>query len=286
MIILPIRLLAKKLAIDEKLEEIDLAKTQFDFTLQEKEKEMLSASLDAQRNKVTQRNRLLVLAIVFAVGLVAFAGYWYHQHKVRKQQNQRISMLMQELHHRVKNNLQVISSLLSLQSMKLQDDKAKQAVLEGKNRVKAMSMIHQKLYQSYDLSEIDFRAYVKELVEDLKRSYMPKEDVDIVIDIPDLKLDVEKTLPLGLIINELVSNSFKYAFQGIETPQIGISLMSEKGGYLLKVFDNGPGLPRHLNPTEVSSFGLRLVKILSDQMKGSMSMDNRAGLHYEINFAS
>jgi len=193
---------------------------------------------------------------------------------------------MKELHHRVKNNLQVISSLLGLQSMKLEDPIAKEAVLEGKNRVKAMSMIHQKLYQNQEVSQLDFKSYVEDLVDDLKNSYMPDDDVEVSLSIPDINLDIERTIPLGLILNELITNSFKYAFQEIEKPLIQVELINDGTDYFLNVCDNGPGVEDEFHPEKIASFGLRLVNLLVKQLDAALTINRANGLMYEIKFSS
>lgn len=277
--------MASELSKNEKVQEIDLAKTAFDFSLQEKEKQLLESKLAAQEAMTERRNSLLVFAVIIILGIAAFGVYWYRQNQIRRRKNEHIEMLMRELHHRVKNNLQVISSLLGLQSMKLENVAARQAVTEGKNRVKAMSMIHQRLYQNEDISVIAFKAYVEELVADLKQSYMPERNVEFMIEVPDVRMTADKTLPLGLIINELVSNSFKYAFKETVQPKVAISLKISDDVCLMQVSDNGPGIADDLmiNP---STFGLSLVNILSEQLKAQLISSSTNGQSYQLKFAA
>ena len=283
--------LERELAVEEKLQEIQVAQSEFDLALKEKENKILQSDIETQSIKISKKNTQLYASMGVFILLIGFGYYWFTQNQKKKKtndilrnQNHRIETLMRELHHRVKNNLQVISSLLGLQSMKLEDPIAKEAVLEGKNRVKAMSMIHQKLYQDQEVSQLDFKSYVEDLVDDLKNSYMPDDDVEINLTIPDLTLDIEKTIPLGLILNELITNSFKYAFQEIEKPLIQVELINNGNDYQLNVSDNGQGVEKELHPEKVTSFGLRLVNLLVKQLGGVLSTNQTNGLMYEIKF--
>ena len=137
---------------------------------------------------------------------------------------------MRELHHRVKNNLQVISSMLALQSMKLENETARIAITEGKDRIRAMSLIHQRLYKKENELKINVREYVKNLMNDLVDSYGDHRNVDINLSIDSYSLNADTTLPIGLIINELVTNAFKYAFEKTDLPQIVVDLKVKNNG--------------------------------------------------------
>ncbi|MEP4532243.1 MAG: histidine kinase dimerization/phosphoacceptor domain -containing protein [Cyclobacteriaceae bacterium] len=283
--------LERELAVREKVEEINLAQSQFDFALKEKENDLLQAENQVQKGKIIQKNTLLISSAMVLVILFVFAAYWYRQvqEKHRKnalltEQNEKIETLMRELHHRVKNNLQVISSLLGLQSSRLDDPTAKKAVLEGKSRVRAMSLIHQRLYQKEGITEMNFQSYVSDLVADLKESYMPEGDVNIDLSVPDLSLDIEKILPLGLILNELISNSFKYAFEDIQQPLIKVEMLKEGDNFALNISDNGKGIQTDIKLDQAKSFGLKLVNLLVKQLNGSLTMENSHGLSYKISF--
>lgn len=284
--------LERELAVSEKVEEINLAQKQFDFALKEKENDLLKAENQVQKGKLIQKNTLLISSVVVLLILVVFAAYWYRQvqEKRRKnalltEQNEKIETLMRELHHRVKNNLQVISSLLGLQSSRLEDPTAKKAVLEGKSRVRAMSLIHQRLYQKEGITEMNFQSYVRDLVSDLKESYMPEEKVNIDLSVPDMTIDIEKVLPLGLILNELISNSFKYAFQDISEPLIKVEMFMEGNHFSLNVSDNGNGMETGTALDQARSFGLRLVNLLVKQLNGSLTVNSFQGLSYKISFS-
>ncbi len=199
-------------------------------------------------------------------------------------------VLLRELHHRVKNNLQVISSLLDLQSEDIHDEQARDIFLEAQNRIRSMAHIHEQLYQSSNLAELDVHAYITQLAHTLLQSY-GKPGISLVIDVTDVALDVDTAVSCGLIINELMSNSLKYAFPREQRPtdspnEIRITLQSHDATtLLLQVNDNGIGFPDMLSEEHHTlSFGLRLVKMLARQLKGEIEIDGSDGTNIVIIF--
>ncbi|MDD5154318.1 MAG: histidine kinase dimerization/phosphoacceptor domain -containing protein [Desulfovibrionales bacterium] len=195
-------------------------------------------------------------------------------------------VLLKEIHHRVKNNLQVISSLLRLQSQYVQDKGDVEIFKESQNRIKSMALVHEKLYQSKDLASINFHEYVSLLVNGLFRSYGVNTDkITLKTDIEDIMLGVDVAIPCGLIINELVSNSLKYAFPEDKEGGIKITLRTlDEGAMELTVADNGVGLPGDWDLTNSGSLGLKLVKILTDQIDGQIDLDRSEGTKFRIDF--
>ncbi|MDI6790809.1 MAG: histidine kinase dimerization/phosphoacceptor domain -containing protein [Thermodesulfobacteriota bacterium] len=195
-------------------------------------------------------------------------------------------VLLKEIHHRVKNNLQVISSLLKLQSQYMQDKRDVEVFKESQNRIKSMALVHEKLYQSKDLASINFHEYVSLLVNGLFRSYGVNTDkIALKTDIEDIMLGVDIAIPCGLIINELVSNSLKYAFPENKEGEIKITLRtSDESAMALTVADNGIGMPGDLDLTNSGSLGLKLVKILTDQIDGQIDLDRSEGTKFRIDF--
>ena len=193
-------------------------------------------------------------------------------------------VLLKEIHHRVKNNLQIISSLLNLQSAEIQDPKAAQKFRESQDRVKAMALIHERLYQSSDLARIDFAGYVRNLTGHLQRSY--RVDASIIrlnLEINPVPMSLDVAIPCGLIINELVSNAFKYAFPGGKSGEILVRFVKEKDGSLkLLVRDSGVGLPEGTHPEYSDSLGLKLVRSLTEQMGGEVRYRSQGGFSCEI----
>ncbi|WP_424355763.1 PAS domain S-box protein [Methanobacterium sp. MBAC-LM] len=193
--------------------------------------------------------------------------------------------LLKEIYHRVKNNLQIISSLLDLQANYVDELETLNVLQESQNRVKSMAMIHEMLYQSNDLASIEFLGYVQNLVRDLFYSYGVKGNIKPVINIDHIILNIETAIPCGLIISELVSNSLKYAFPDNRNGEVSISVNSHGEEFELIIRDNGIGLPKNLDFKDIKiSLGLRLVNILVDQLDGSIELNRSRGTEFKIKF--
>ncbi len=197
--------------------------------------------------------------------------------------------LLREIHHRVKNNLQVICSMLNLQLPFIRDEKAIEIFKECQSRIYSMALIHEKLYLSETLTRIDFSEYIKSLISHLFLSYGKTErTVRPVIHVKDVSLGIEKVIPCALIINELASNSLKHAFpsQTLEkTPEIRISFLSEGDELVLKVSDNGIGMPKAFRIQDCESLGLKLVNALVHQLGGDMMIRSHQGTEFVIRFS-
>ena len=190
-------------------------------------------------------------------------------------------MFLREIHHRVKNNLQIISSLLNLQVGRIGDGRARRLLRESQMRIQAMAMIHEHLYQSRTLAKIKFKEYVERLVNNIFTSYGAK--VKKRLEIENIQLDLDTAIPLGLIINELVTNSIKYAFPtGKGT--ITIKLTTKNNKVTLTVADNGIGLPENINIEKTETLGLKLVNILTKQINGKLTLKTNQGTKYKITF--
>ncbi|MBZ2165263.1 PAS domain S-box protein [Methanobacterium spitsbergense] len=194
-------------------------------------------------------------------------------------------VLVQEIHHRVKNNMQIISSLLNLQSRYVEDDEAVDVLKESQNRVKSMAMIHEKLYQSEDLTNINFKEYIISLISNLFYSYnIDKNKIKKIIDIEEIKLNMETAIPCGLIISELISNSLKYAFPNRIGGQITVFLKFIEEEYVLTISDNGIGLSDELDFKNTDSLGLQLVNSLINQIDGEIELNKNHGTTFIIRF--
>ena len=195
-------------------------------------------------------------------------------------------VLLKEVHHRVKNNLQVISSILNLQSSYVKDEGTLQILKESQNRIKSMAFIHESLYQTKDFSSINFTEYVINLSQNLIHSYSNFDnEVKLNLDIKNVFLNLDLAIPCGLIINEIVSNALKYAFvENSEGGEISIA-MKTSGDYLeLKIGDNGKGLPKNIDYRNTESLGLQLVVTLIDQLSGTIELNTEKGTNYTIMF--
>jgi len=195
-------------------------------------------------------------------------------------------ILLREIHHRVKNNLQIISTLLALQSDEIKEEKIIENYRESENRIQSIALIHEKMYQSGDLSSIDFNSYITSLINDLVYSYgFDSDNIVTEIDIGQYTLNIETAIPLGLIINEIVSNSLKYAFKNRSSKKISIKLESlDDGLFKLNIKDNGVGFPENLDFKKTKSLGLQLVNSLVEQLDGTIKLINDPGTHFEIIF--
>lgn len=195
-------------------------------------------------------------------------------------------VLLQEVHHRVKNNLQIILSLFNLQSGYIKDKQSLDVLKESRNRIKSIALVHERLYQSKDLARVGFAEYIRGLTTDLFRSYGVDSDlIKLIINVNNVYLDISTAIPCGLIINELVSNSLKHAFPSGQEGKIGLDLrLDDENKFTLMVRDNGVGLPKDLDFRNTESLGLQLVVTLVDQIEGSIELDRSAGTAFKIEF--
>ena len=263
--------------------------------VQKKDLEQQRLEMSAQDEKIN----LVFISLVFT--LLGFAGLVYAYLKSIK--NQRLiaeqkhiiensliekDSLLKEIHHRVKNNLQMVSSLLSLQTKNTRSKAAIEALEEGKSRVKAMALIHQKLYQNDDLSVIEMQGYIESLINSVQSVYKKGgHSINITIDAEGVELDIDRAIPFGLILNELVSNSFKYAFpHDEENGKIYIHLRMQNGqeGFF-EYTDNGIGLPEDTDERAQSSMGIRLMNRLANQLQTNLNVDKLSeGVRFWFNF--
>lgn len=241
---------------------------------------------------------LILISLIFTLlglgGLVfAYIKSIKNQRVIAKQNNIIESQLIEkdsllkEIHHRVKNNLQMVSSLLSLQTKNTKSKAAIMALEEGKSRVKAMALIHQKLYQNDDLSVIEMQGYVESLVNSVQSVFKKGgHNITITIDAEGVELDIDRAIPFGLILNELVSNSFKYAFpENDDNGKIYIHLRNTETGGYFEYTDNGVGLPDDTDERTKSSMGIRLMNRLVNQLQSTLNIDKSVeGVRFWFNF--
>jgi PAS domain S-box-containing protein len=216
-----------------------------------------------------------------------------HDITERKQAEEKIraslkekEVLLKEIHHRVKNNLQIVSSLLYLQAAKTEHPGAVSALKESRARVKSMALIHERLYQSPNLASVDMGGYTRNLVFDLYHSYRTQESsVRLTTNIEDITLGITEAIPCGLIINELISNALKHAFPEGREGEITIELVKEGANRTtLTVSDNGIGFPEQVDWLNSPSLGLTLINSLVGQLEGTIELDRRGGTTFTIRF--
>ena len=251
---------------------------------------------DAELVVQQQRVNFLILGLMIVLVLGGFAFNRYQVTRRQKKvideayediqkKNEEKEVLLKEIHHRVKNNLQIISSLLDLQGRSINDQATATAITDGQNRVKSMALIHQKLYQNENIAAIHFKDYVEQLLHQLLTMYKI-DTIEKTINIADDRMfDIDTAIPLGLILNELFTNSCKYAFSNDRTNAIQIALSSDaEGSYQLDIKDNGAGMPEGFDIWEAESLGLRLVGRLSEQLFGDVTYQTNDGAHFSIAF--
>ena len=263
------------------------------------EQKQINAQARSEMKAKEEQINLVIISLIFT--LLGFAGLVYAYMKSIK--NQRLiaeqkhiienaliekDSLLKEIHHRVKNNLQMVSSLLSLQTKNTRSKAAIEALEEGKSRVKAMALIHQKLYQNDDLSVIEMQGYIESLIKSVQSVYKKGgHNISITIDAEGTELDIDRAIPFGLILNELVSNSFKYAFpENDENGKIYIHLSKNGDQGYFEYSDNGVGLPEDTEERSHSSMGIRLINRLVNQLQSKLNIDKQnEGVRFWFNFS-
>jgi two-component sensor histidine kinase len=195
-------------------------------------------------------------------------------------------ILLQEIHHRVKNNLQVISSLLYLQSTSIEDQQSLEILQDSQNRVRTMALVHERLYQSEDLAKISLAEYIRNLANNLFQSYdIHPGAIKLKVNVGEVHLGIDTAIPCGLIVNELVSNCLKHAFPDGRAGEIRIEFWADGDGrYNLIVSDDGVGFPQDIDFRTTSSLGLQLVNNLTTQLRGTIGLDRTGGTAFKIAF--
>ena len=193
--------------------------------------------------------------------------------------------LLREIHHRVKNNMQIISSLLNLQTHNIKDKNFLALITESRNRINSMALIHEMLYATTDLSTIKLKDYTETLCKSIYESYRkPEMKVNFFVHIPGtIFLEIDVMIHLGMILNEIISNSLKYAFENNEGT-ISISLNQTDTKYYLSVEDNGNGLPIGFTKEKDGNLGMQLIYMLTEQLNGTVKMESKGGVAYQIEF--
>jgi len=275
--------------------QIKYKKEKNESKLREQDKLIKDAKLEKVKND--QFSRQLILGLV-GLGMVAFL-FLYSYLKIKKKNAiieeskleideslREKDILLKEIHHRVKNNLQMISSLLNLQTYSLKNKDAIKALEESKNRVQAIALVHQKLYQNTNISEINLEQYANELSTLMGQFHNSKNKINYDLDIHDINLNVDTAVPLGLIICELISNSQKHAFEDIANAEIRIEVKKKDNEkYQLYFSDNGKGLPENFSIENLNSLGFEIIESLTEQLNGDLTIGTKHGMFFLLNFS-
>lgn len=268
----------------EKAERLAEIQTQYETERKEQRILLLEQEQALQQNAIRAREYLIASLIGGSVLIVLIALLVLNQYRLAQRQRKATEMLLQELHHRVKNNLQILSSVLGLQSQYLTDKHAIQAVKSSESRVSAMALIHRKLYGGTQNRTVNIKEYLDELCTYLLHTYgIQQGDVNLTLEIQELKLDVDTAIPLGLILNELISNALKYATQDNEQFRLSVRLQRVNNRLIsIQIADNGQGLPVDFDISKSPSFGLKMVNMLVAEMKGNLQVATMDGTKYEL----
>lgn len=260
--------------------------------------------IEKQQSDIDRKEKGILYIVAIALGIILITTLYYlrNSRKKRKeieQKNNLISakndtikeslaekeMLLKEIHHRVKNNLQIISGILELQNLNISDENAKIILKEGQARIQSIALIHKTLYQSENFSKVPFQSYLTELVQAIQDTYRNAQlKIDTLITSNAIELSINTAIPLSLIINEIVTNCFKHAFIGRKHGTITINLSKEDATYKLMIHDNGNGLPADFNPKMLHSIGFDLIQGLSKQLEGNFDWRTENGTTITITF--
>jgi two-component system, sensor histidine kinase PdtaS len=284
----------------EKLAQIEKLRVEFETEQKENEITLLNTSNELKDGRIRQQNFLIIATVIGAFLILLLAGVLYNRYMLKNKLSTELTLknsiissaleeketLLKEIHHRVKNNLQIIESLLNLQNEWKGDRSPEELLRLSQDRIHAISAIHDKLYQSSNFKAIDFKTYTEDLITYFKDSYGTK-DWSIQSKIEEVDLDLDQLIPCGLILNELITNSIKYAFKENQKGIINVlGHCPEQGKYCLEVKDSGVGLDSDFDLTQSNSLGLKLVKSLSNQLDGIFEIMNGPGANFKITFTT
>ncbi len=271
------------------------------YQTEEQKNQIVTLNQQAKLEQTNLKQATIVknLTIAGIIAVLIIAGLLYRQNRQKQKSNNIITQkneqlqhfltekewLLKEIHHRVKNNLQIVMSLLNSQSAYIDNDIALTAIHDSQHRVHAMSLIHQKLYGSENVSSIDMSSYIRELASYLQDSFNTGQRIHFEFNITPLELDVSQAVPLGLILNEAITNSIKYAFPDNKEGLINISLANTAlDNYILLISDNGIGMSAHFTEQKPGSLGMSLMAGLSEDLDGKFTVENNNGTIVRISF--
>ncbi|WP_342088105.1 tetratricopeptide repeat-containing sensor histidine kinase [Dyadobacter sp. OTU695] len=298
--------LRDSIAKNTKDKEFSILKANFNAAQKEKDFKILQKEATLQKQKLELSARTAKFAYAGLVALFCLLGLLYNRYRLKQNKNLQLEeqqktiniknsslirlvnekeWLLKEVHHRVKNNLQIVISLLNSQSAYLKEDVAVNAILESRHRIQAMSMLHQRIYQSQNMSGIAMPSYIHELVYYLENSFHLGKRIIFNVSVEDIELDLVQAVPVGLILNEAITNSLKYAFPNQREGEIKVSLTKvHEGNLLLSIADDGIGLPQDFSIDEIKSFGLKLIKGLTEDLEGDFTIRGFPGTTLLIEF--
>lgn len=273
--------------------------SQYDLERAAKENELLVKENDIQQLK-TMRNRILaiffIVAFIFTLIIVLYIYRGYRKKVVinelleiqkneAQRKNEEKNMMLKEIHHRVKNSLQVVSSLIRLQANEVDDERIEKMFEETQNRVLSIARLHEQMYNSENLKEINIKTHFTPLIKDLVKDYNMGVKINLNIDLPNVEMSSKTLIPLGLIINEMISNSLKYAFDGKTEGNISVEIKPITAiMYEMTIGDNGVGMPKDFDFENSTSLGTQLIHIFTEQLNGTIKRLEKEGTFFKIEF--
>ncbi|MCJ8153024.1 tetratricopeptide repeat protein [Chryseobacterium sp. SSA4.19] len=290
----------------EKSRQINSMQIEFETEQKDRNIQLLKQKAKLQETRIgnDKMMRYIFAGILFV--LVLFAALLYNRSRLKNNANRKLEIkrrqideqngqlkklvtekewLLKEIHHRVKNNLQIVISLLNTQSAYLENEDALKAIQNSQQRMHTISLIHQKLYQTENLSVIDMFWYINALISYIKECYLSDQKIQFVLELDPVFLDTAQAVPIGLIINEAVNNAMKYAFPDGKSGEIKVQFKQvENNKYKLMIADNGVGLPENVNVNKTESLGMNLMQGLAAQLDGTFSLENKNGLEINVIF--
>ncbi|HTF17865.1 MAG TPA: tetratricopeptide repeat protein [Chryseolinea sp.] len=266
----------------EKVESLLAMQIKYETEEKAQQIQLLEQEDVLQEAKLSEHRHWILGLIAVVALLVVTVIFIYVTFRLTRRNKHHVETLLKELHHRVKNNLQLLASIFSLQGKSLTDEKTIQAVRTSEARVNAMALIHRKLYNVDRNRTLSIREYISELLQYLIHAYGYQEHtLSIGIEVSDMQVDVDKAIPMGLILNELISNALKYAYETQPNPALNINVRLQHNHMHIDLSDNGIGLPATA-VEQPDSFGLRMVNMLIRQLKGSIDTSVNNGTHYSL----
>jgi len=262
---------------------------ELEIKYQTKEKEKDIATLNVQnmleQKAVKQQKLLIIVLIIAAVLLLLLFIIAYNSFRLKHRKNIRIQTLMKDLHHRVKNNLQILSGLFLMQMESLNDEAARNTLRENEARLTAMNLIHNKLYLDNTTTQIEMQEYLTKLLHHVKDSFGGNNHITLRMELDHILLDADKAVAIGLIVNELATNAFKHAFSGVTGGEIYLALkQQDRSRLLFTLSDTGKGIPA-VHKENSQSFGLKLVNLLTRQLSSTLHIKSDKGVSYQMEIA-
>ena len=272
------------LLTSEKAEQLQNMQIRYETEKREQQIALLEQSNRARLAEIEVK-QFWIYGLALTILFIAIIGALVYKNlRTARSHRRQQEMLWKELNHRVKNNLQILSSIFTLQVQQQTDKAVLQAMKSGEGRVNAMALIHKKLYSDNESLDIKIREYIGELVQYLVHSYgFDQKQLRLSVQVEEIHLDVDKVIRIGLIVNELVSNAFKYAYSGQEAPSLEVRISQNAKDIHVEIKDNGTGVPDSFDIESAQSFGLRMIRVFTRELRGKLAVRNQNGACFTLN---